>query len=417
MTMNFFLRIRKIIYRKSPERGKRILERAYWKVWFIRLDLKIKFRMFRGGTKSFKANEVVYINPTEICYQSLTCNNKYKNIRSIEGGDWDLKRQKFEDMDIFVAFREHFRNGVPLSKSKAHSRILKEIEEGMLKWGCKTEDELNARWRGIDELYFDIKTRGYKTQRELGNPNFIDEVTVKIGRDGALLFEDGRHRLSIAKILGLQSIPVIITKRHYEWAKFKAKLLSYAEEGRIYQPLLHPDLRSIPSSKGDERLALILNNLPCHRGEVLDIGSNWGYFCHKLEDIGFTCYAVENYPEALYFLNKLKSVGKKKFEVISKSVFDIEKVNYDIVLALSIFHHFLKNEDDYHKLTEFLSKLDTKFMFFEPHQFNEPQMRNAYINYNEIEFVEYILGNSRLNTYTLLGRVKEGGRGMYLLKR
>ena len=417
MEINLLLRIRHKIYLVSPEWGKRILERAYWKARFIRLDLKIKFRMLRGGTKSVKTNEIVYVNPAEIRYVSLTDNNKYKNICTIEGGDWDLKRKPIEDMDIFIALREHFENGAPLSKSKAHNRILKEIEKGVSKWGCQTEEELNARWRGIDELYFDIKTKGYQTQRERGNPNFVDEVTVKIGRDGELLFEDGRHRLSIAKILGFKSIPVLITKRHREWAKFRAKLLSYSQEHRIYQPLLHPDLMSIPSSKRNERISLILDNLPCHKGEVLDIGANWGYFCHILEDAGFTCYAVENNLEALYFLNKLKSVQRRRFDIIAKSVFDIEKVSYDIVLALSIFHHFLKNEDDYHKLTEFLGKLDTRFMFFEPHKFNEQQMRNAYINYNEIEFVEYILSNSCLNTYTFLGRLKEDGRGIYLLKR
>ncbi len=414
--INLLHRIRDNIYLVSPEWGKSILKRVYWRLWFIRLDLKTRFGMLRGGTRTFKAGEIVYVNPAEIRYYIFTDNYKYKNISTIKGGDWDLRRQKFEDLDIFIALREHFENGVPFSKSKAHSRILKDIDKGVFKWGCKTEEELNDRWRRIEELYFDIKTKGYKKQKELGNANFLDEVTINIGRNGELLLEDGRHRLSIAKILGLESIPVLITRKHHEWVKFKAELLSGSEKGHMYQPLLHPDLRSISSEKGDKRASLILDNLPCHRGEVLDIGANYGYFCHILEDFGFTCYAVENNLRVLYFLNKLKSIGMKKFEVIPKSVFDVEKVSYDIVLALSIFHHFLKNEDDYHKLTEFLGKLDTKFMFFETHQTNEIQMRKAYINYNETEFIEYILSNSCLNTYTFLGRPEED-RGMYLLKR
>lgn len=415
MRRNLFNKTIHVIYYASPEWGKRILERAYWKVWLMNLELKIRFRMFRGGIKTFKPHEVVYVNPSEICYWNPTdSNDQYEDMGSVKGGDWDLKGERFEDKDVFVGLREHFENGVPLSRTKVHTRILKEMQEGIPKWGCKTEDELNARWRKIDELYFDIKTRGYKTQRELGNPNYLDEIAVKIGRDGELLLADGQHRLAIAKILGLQSIPVIITKRHYEWAKFKLKLLSRAG---MYQPLLHPDLTDIPTGKGEERFDIILNNLPCHSGEVLDIGANWGYFCHKLEDIGFTCYAVENSREQLHFLNKLKSIGKRKFKVISKSVFDIEKLNYDIVLALNIFHHFLKNEDDYRKLTEFLGRLDTKFLFFEPHRFNESQMRAAYMNYNETEFIEYILRNSCLNTYTFLGSLKEDGRALYLLKR
>jgi hypothetical protein len=232
--VNLFNSIINFIYRASPKWAKGILARAYWKVHLINLDLKIRFRMFRKREKGFKPTEVIYVNPTEICYRIPWDDDSYKNIGSIKGGDWDLKRQRFEDYDIFIALSEHFKKGTSLSKTKAHRRILKEIQQGVPKWGCKTEDELNARWQKFDELYFDIKTRGYKTQRELGNPNLLDEVRVQVGRDGELLVEDGQHRLSIAKILGLQSIPVIITRRHYEWAKFKAELLSYSEKGHSY---------------------------------------------------------------------------------------------------------------------------------------------------------------------------------------
>lgn len=177
---------------------------------------------------------------------------------------------------------------------------------------------------------------------------------------------------------------------------------------------MHPDLKDIPSAKGHERWDLISKNLPFYRGSMLDIGANWGYFCHKFEDLGFICYAVENSPQELYFLNKGKRIGNRRFEIIPKSIFEIERKRYDVVLALSIFHHFLKSKQDYDKLSRFLSELDTKIMFFEPHQFNSPQMENAYINYNENDFINYILGNSSLNKYRLLGRLKDG-RSLYLL--
>ena len=416
MLMSLLRRIINCIYLVNPKWAKRI-KRIYWRVWFIRLDLKTRYNIFRGKPDIFRSDDLVYINPAEIHFWNSDNCNKIENIRVVEDGDWDLKRQKFEDMDIFIALKDHFENGVHLSKSNAHKRILQEIQEGISKWGCKTEEDLNARWRKIDELYYDIKINGFKTQKELGNPDLVDEITVNIGRNGEFLFEDGRHRLSIAKILDLKSVPVLITKRHYEWAKFKAKLLSYNKEHRIYQPLLHPDLLSMQSLQGNERNFIILNNLPCSTGTVLDIGSNWGYFCHTLEDLGFTCYAVENNTEALYFLETLKGVGRKNFEILSKSIFEVDKFNYDIVLALNIFHHFLKNENDYHKLTDFLGKLNIGFMFFEPHNFNEPQMKNSYINYNELEFIDYIISNSCLNTYKFLGRLEKDGRGIYLLNR
>ena len=101
-------------------------------------------------------------------------------------------------------------------------------------------------------------------------------------------------------------------------------------------------------------------------------------------------------------------------EIIPKSIFEIETKKYDIVLALSIFHHFLKSKNTYNKLTKFLGELDIKIMFFEPHKFNEPQMKNAYINYNEPDFINYVLENSCLNKYKLLGKL-QNGRSLYFL--
>lgn len=45
----------------------------------------------------------------------------------------------------------------------------------------------------------------------------INEILVDVGRDGELLLVDGRHRLSIVKILGLDEIPVVKHVRHEQW--------------------------------------------------------------------------------------------------------------------------------------------------------------------------------------------------------
>lgn len=104
---------------------------------------------------------------------------------------------------------------------------------------------------------------------------------------------------------------------------------------------------------------------------------------------------------------------KKNFKVIHKSVFDIKRKNYDVVLALSIFHHFLRTKELFNKMTEFLTELKMKIMFFEPHETGHG-FKNSYIEFSESEFVNYILENSCLNHYKYLGR-GERGRSVYLL--
>lgn len=401
------------IYYSSPAYVRNI----FWNVYFLYIKSRgiIKSCSLKYGYK------LTYVNPDRIKYAlpNAQLGEKFGNIGAVEDGDWDLKgRVPFDSNKSFIALKEHFTNGTPLSKIKIYyNTILNSIEKGEVLWGCKTKDELDDRCKKIDELYYNIKAEGYKTQKELGNSVYLDEITVNVGRNGELLFEDGQHRLAIAKILGLKSISVIITKRHYQWVKFKNEVISYAERnsGKVYQPLEHPDLKDIPYLHGDERWNLILKNLPFHNGSLLDIGAQWGYFCHKFEELGFNCYAVENNPTELYFLKKLKKTDNKKFKIISKSIFDIERKKYDVVLALNIFHHFLKTKREYDRLTKFLNEIDTKIMFFEPHLFNEKQMDNAHINYSDIDFINYILENSCLNGYEYLGE-EMGGRKIYILK-
>ena len=266
----------------------------------------------------------------------------------------------------------------------------------------------NGRWDLRKERLGSIGT-------EPGNTDTSDEIKVAIDRHGGFLLESGRQRLAKARESGTGSIPVIVARRHYQWAKFRKEIYEYSLEQPkgAYQALSHPDLQKIRTQRKEVRWELIEKNLPLRSGAVLDIGSNWGYFCHKFEDLGFDCFAVELNYRWRYFLKKLKKAENKRFEIIPRSVFDIKRKKYDIVLALSIFHHFLRSEVLYNKLTRLLGELDMKVMYFEPHQAGR-WYADAYVDYSETEFVDYILQNSCLSKYKLLG-ITERGRNLYVL--
>jgi len=383
------------IYGIYTGRGDLMTNRIYWLIYSV-------FRYFRQDFILLRRSQVrrigipiddmcvIYIIPDRIEFIIVSSNHKNEGINRIEDGHWDLRKEKFEDTKNFTALREHFTRGTPLSDN---------------------------RYQEVDRLFNDIRDKGYKTQKELGNPDISDEIKVAIDRNGRFLLENGEIRLAIAKILELGSIPVIITRRHYQWAKFRKEVYLYSQQQPkgAYQPLIHPDLQKMPSHRKEDRWELMVGNLPLSSGTLLDIGANWGYFCHKFEDLGFDCYAVECNYRWQYFMKKLRDVENKKFEIIQRSVFDIKRKKYDIVLALSIFHHFLRSKVLYDKLTRLLGELDMKVMFFEPHETGHG-FKDAYIDYSEIEFVNYIIENSCLNRYKLLGK-GERGRNMYLLTR
>jgi hypothetical protein len=71
-----------------------------------------------------------------------------------------------------------------------------------------------------------------------------DEVAVDIGRDGELLYFDGKHRLSIAKLLDVESIPIRVVVRHREWQELRDDV---RRTGTVDREELrsHPDLQDL----------------------------------------------------------------------------------------------------------------------------------------------------------------------------
>jgi len=376
------------------------------------------------SSKDFDVNRTIWINPERIKYDCLAQKgyDKFDNRGKVVGGDWDKRKAKFTELDIYKACEKRFMFKRPWDETEFYNRVLKEIDQGKVQWNCSNKTEFKKRLIRLDALYQDIKVNGYKTQEKLSPKHLVsltreDEITVRIDRYGAFLFEDGRHRLAIAKLLGLKKIPVKITVRHSEWHLFRNEVLNYAasKDGLLYQAVTHPDLNDIPANFDEKRFEMMKAHLPFKGGDLLDIGAHWGYFCHRFEEEGFNCYAIESDTRHIYFLKKLKIAENRQFKVIAASIFEYhEKTDFDVVLALNIFHHFLKKKHLYYQLKSFLKRLQIKVMFFQAHVPNSPQMQGAYRDYDDKEFVNFILENSMLSQAAYLGKT-EDDRPLYML--
>ncbi|WP_457653570.1 hypothetical protein [Rhodocaloribacter sp.] len=347
----------------------------------------------------------------------------------IEDGDWDLNASPFEGWDLFKAMKHRFQDNGDWTETDFYMRVVGEIQKGHVKWGCTTVESFNQRLQRLEDLYHGIKENGYKLQEEIEpeedpfswEPDSpfrrYDEVVVCIDRKGRILLRDGKHRLSIAKILGIEKIPVRVGLRHKDWMDFKSEIFEWAMSrgGQSYQPLLHPDLANIPAQHDDGRFELMKDNLLVQSGTLLDIGAFTGYFCHRFEEIGFDCTAVEYHPLNVYFMARLKEALEKRFRIENRSILEWTDISeYDVVLALNIFHHFLKTEASHTQLIELLRRLRTRVMFFEPHLQSDYVMSNAFKNYSNEEFVSFILKHSCLSEARKIGVVGRG-RPLYVL--
>jgi len=86
-----------------------------------------------------------------------------------------------------------------------------------------------------------------ETHRKASNdpvPAELNEITVDINRHGELLFRRcGQHRLCLAQLLNIESVCVLVGRRHTQWQQVRNKI-KVSRDGDIPSELAdHPDLQ------------------------------------------------------------------------------------------------------------------------------------------------------------------------------
>ena len=204
---------------------------------------------------------IIRVNPDRIRRLSApAARPRFQRVGAVVDGDWDRREVRFVETDLYRSFAAHFRDGVPWERTAFFERVVEEIREGRRLWGCDSEAAFERRCRDLDELYASLREDGFRTQRELvasGRDEpasrdratlaariINDEVAVDIGRDGDLLYADGRNRLAMAKLLGVDEIPVIVLRRHVQWVDARDDAARCVKRTGRLPPALedHPDV-------------------------------------------------------------------------------------------------------------------------------------------------------------------------------
>lgn len=127
-------------------------------------------------------------------------------------GDWDKNNDKFRDLCEYHLIFQRFVENKSWEDTDFFNMHNDRIKKGIN--GEWTRNKLLRKFHRYDRLYNDIKKNGYKSQDHLGG-RITNEITVFMGRDKELYaWKGGRHRLSIAKVLGIKKVPVFILARH-----------------------------------------------------------------------------------------------------------------------------------------------------------------------------------------------------------
>lgn len=140
-------------------------------------------------------------------------------------GDWDDAELKFTSLLEYQALYRHIKGIERWGLSRFAGRVVRYMKmtnkESAGAWYRFKEFNdphqfIAHRERQIDSLIASIKDNGVLPVGGINcQTSMLDDISVNISRKGEILFNNkGHHRLSIAKILGIDLVPVQIIVWH-----------------------------------------------------------------------------------------------------------------------------------------------------------------------------------------------------------
>jgi len=232
--------------------------------YFIRLTYKkaLKTRTWliygRNHIAPLDPYETLWIDPEKIKHNSRHVvdvdNEHYCHVL---GGDWDLELSDFRDdkSDWYEFLEKRFDKDKKWEELEMYDKILEKIDTKGHYWhSCKSEEDVKKRCKRLDSLFDDIKNSGYLTNKEIWLEKDRtkikpDDIAVNIGRNGEFIYENSKHRLSIALILELEKIPVRIVVRHEKWQKKRDKIAKLDSNDSIPEGIRnhidHTDIKNL----------------------------------------------------------------------------------------------------------------------------------------------------------------------------
>ncbi|WP_255171101.1 hypothetical protein [Natrononativus amylolyticus] len=202
-----------------------------------------------------------WVDPDEIEYYHGDGPSTFGAVRA---GEWDRPASRFTETEPFRSLEMHFADGVDWEETPLYREYANRLGTSDPYWRCRSPEELRAYFSGIDSLYDRIRREGYRTQRDLLRERggavrenasdaphpLLEEICVNVYRDGTLAKKRcGNHRLSIAKLLDLEEIPVVVLVRHERWQRLRDEVRAAdspaALSARATRSLSHPDLTDV----------------------------------------------------------------------------------------------------------------------------------------------------------------------------
>jgi hypothetical protein len=206
--------------------------------------------------------KLIRLDPSDVIHLNSKLVREW-GFGQIRGGDWDLPRyrQPLEDSWIVAGLKQRFEDGREWEDTVYYRKASQHFASGGSKWSYEDIHQFTRiRCAYVDELYRSIRDEGYRpnveayhdvprqdVRSEMYDQRF--EPLVVIGRDGEVFLADGRHRVAIARILDIESIPANVLGRHREWQQVRDALARARTRSDVDSKLRsyfgHPDVADL----------------------------------------------------------------------------------------------------------------------------------------------------------------------------
>ena len=185
---------------------------------------------------------VFWIAPNDVKAASGGSFDFLSDTGKIVDGRWDLDHgPEVTDSNLHSWFKKRFHHGCSWEETERYANGIRKVRQGQSK-RYATVDHYKKKLHSYDRMYEAFEEGNYRLQSTLADdqavgtpgdggralfPSLTDhtlmrhEIAVNVGRDGSLLWNDGRHRLFLAFVAGLEEIPVRIVVRHAEWQQLR----------------------------------------------------------------------------------------------------------------------------------------------------------------------------------------------------
>lgn len=215
----------------------------------------------------------VAIDPSAIECEVAVGSRRHGGLGQIVPGSWDEDTSPLRTHSTVKGLRERFEEGRAWEDTVYWEETKRVIDEQGHRWGHPTLEEFkDVRCSYLESMYRQMTESGYvhrpRETVEYGagstgrgttgypgrKPWHRFEPILCIGRAGDPLLWDGRHRLTIARIAGIDTVPTNILIRHARWQGIRDHIAGAATDGPIKPARSHfqshPDLEDIVCRSG-----------------------------------------------------------------------------------------------------------------------------------------------------------------------